>query len=107
MGKRAVRDAEVIDETFAGLVSPAEVHSIGRPDLTTDRPGDVLVDEVRRFEAEGGFKEIARARAEERRKEEEADAAAKPRQNLPDFGIKIQSSDAHIADAGLGTSDEK
>nr|WP_250807935.1 hypothetical protein [Neorhizobium tomejilense] len=45
----------VIDETFRGVSAPQEIHRLGREDLTENRPGDVLVDAVKRFAAKGGF----------------------------------------------------
>lgn len=51
----------VIDETFRNLVDPADVHRMGRPDLGTGRPGDVLVEEVRSFASKGGFAGPAKA----------------------------------------------
>jgi hypothetical protein len=51
----AVIEDSIIDDTFKGLISPLEVHSMGREDITEDRPGDVLVAEVKQFAAAGGF----------------------------------------------------
>lgn len=92
MGKRAVTDTDVIDDTFVGLASPAEIHSIGRPDISEGRPGNLLVEEVARFEQEGGFKELAKEREAKRIEDLDGDRkdGASP---LPDFGIRLPSSD--------------
>lgn len=50
----AIEDS-VIDETFRNVVSPIEVHRLGREDITENRPGDVLVQAVTSFAAKGGF----------------------------------------------------
>jgi D-lyxose ketol-isomerase len=58
MGKPQVDttiEDSVIDETFKNLVSPTEIHRLGREDITENRPGDVLVDNVTKFAARGGF----------------------------------------------------
>lgn len=104
MGERAVTGQDVIDETFAGLAAPAEIHLMGRPDLSDGRPGQTLVDEVRRFEAEGGFKEIAKSREDLRRAEEAADATV-VREALPDFGITLsgeRQADLEATETGDG-----
>lgn len=104
MGERAVSDASVIDETFAGLASPSEVHSMGRLDIETGRPGELLVAEVQKFEADGGFKQIAKARADERRKDESGNGIEK--KHLPDFGIKVPAGEARDLDIAPGNDDE-
>lgn len=58
MGKPQVEttiEDSVIDETFKNVVSPTEIHRLGREDIVENRPGDVLVDAVTRFAAKGGF----------------------------------------------------
>ena len=57
MGQGSVKtlDAGVVDETFEGLTKPHEVHAMGRPDIAEGRPGDVLVEAVRRF-ADAGWR---------------------------------------------------
>lgn len=98
MGERAVTEASVIDETFAGLAEPAEIHRAGRPDIEDGRPGDVLVSEVRKFASEGGFRKLADERDSLRKKEEEIDASVK-RDPLPDFGVRQQAADAREFEA--------
>jgi cysteine synthase len=51
----------VIDATFRGVSAPQEIHRMGREDITENRPGDVLVDAVKRFAAGGGFTRAAEA----------------------------------------------
>lgn len=50
----AIEDS-IIDETFKGVVSPSEIHRLGREDIVENRPGDVLVDAVKAFSSKGGF----------------------------------------------------
>ena len=50
-----VIEDSVIDETFKGVVSPSEIHRLGREDIVENRPGDVLIDAVKAFSAKGGF----------------------------------------------------
>lgn len=88
MGQGSVKtlDAGVVDETFEGLTKPHEVHAMGRPDIAEGRPGDVLVEAVRRFADAGGFADLRERRESERRA-----AEAKPVQPpLPDFRGGVQ-----------------
>jgi hypothetical protein len=58
MGKPQVDttiEDSIIDESFKNVVSPTEVHRLGREDITENRPGDVLIDAVTKFAAKGGF----------------------------------------------------
>lgn len=55
----------VIDATFRGVSAPQEIHRMGREDITENRPGDVLVDAVKRFTAVGGFSRAAEAARED------------------------------------------
>ena len=107
MGQPAVNEANVIDETFVGLATPSEVHSMGRPDILSGRPGEMLVEEVQRFEAEGGFKEIARIRNEERLRGEASDTSPAARRDLPDFGIRLPAGDARDLDVSKDPAGEK
>lgn len=50
---------DVIDETFKGLMAPSETHRIGRDDIDTDRPGDLLVQAVKEHALNGGFAKSA------------------------------------------------
>jgi hypothetical protein len=85
----------VIDESFAGLVSPVQTFEMGRPDIEDGRPGAVLVEEVRAFEAEGGFKKIAEERDAVRLADEQADAGvARPKARHADLGIVAKGVDA-------------
>ncbi|MBY3151036.1 hypothetical protein HFO56_01160 [Rhizobium laguerreae] len=45
----------IIDETFKNVVSPTEIHRLGREDIVENRPGDVLIDAVTKFASKGGF----------------------------------------------------
>lgn len=85
----------VIDESFAGLVSPVQTFEMGRPDIEEGRPGAVLVEEVRAFEVEGGFRKIAEDRDAARIADEQADAgAARPKVRHADLGIVARGVDA-------------
>lgn len=106
MGQRELIDQQVIDETFAGLSSPSEVHAMGRPDLKTGRPGDVLVRAVSEFDAAGGFREISKARGELRQKEATEDAAVR-KDSLPDLGIRIPVADAKELDLSKDSTDDE
>lgn len=53
-GNNAVESA-VIDETFRNVVDPVVIHRMGREDIVENRPGDVLVEEVKAHAARGGF----------------------------------------------------
>lgn len=97
MGERAVTEAGVIDETFAGLEHPAEVHNAGRPDIKAGRPGEALIAEVRKFASEGGFRKIAEDR-DLRRKEGESEAPVR-RDPLPDFGVRHQPGEGRDFEA--------
>lgn len=105
MGKQAVNAAEVIDDTFAGLVTPQEVHRMGRPDIKEGRPGDVLVAEVARFESEGGFRKLAEERGKERALDETPVRPASD-EPLPDFGLVLPSGEARERDLSKDSSDE-
>lgn len=92
----------VIDETFAGLANPSMTFEMGRPDITENRPGTALVEEVKKFDAEGGFKKIAEDRDEARIRDEKADAEVirtKPRH--VDLGIVTRGSDEPSAEDAL------
>lgn len=85
----------VIDESFAGLVSPVQTFEMGRPDIEEGRPGAALVEEVRAFEAEGGFRKIAEDREAVRIADDQADAgAARPKVRHADLGIVAKGADA-------------
>lgn len=85
----------VIDESFAGLVSPVQTFEMGRPDIEEGRPGAVLVEEVRAFEVEGGFKKIAEDRDAVRAADEQTDAGAtRPKVRHADLGIVAKGVDA-------------
>lgn len=84
----------VIDETFAGLVSPSMTFEMGRPDIVDGRPGAALVEEVQKFDAEGGFKRITEDRETARIEADQADAAVtrKPIKHA-DLGIVTKGSE--------------
>ncbi|NTF17494.1 hypothetical protein G6L37_03710 [Agrobacterium rubi] len=88
----------VIDETFAGLVSPKQTFEMGRPELTENRPGTALVEEVRDFDAKGGFRQIAEDRETVRANDEKADAAAGKTKRHADLGIVTKGVDDVTAD---------
>jgi hypothetical protein len=84
---------QVIDETFAGLSRPSQTFEMGRPDIVEDRPGAVLVAEVRAFEAEGGFGRIAEDRDARRLADEALDDAPRaPRVRAPAYDVEIKDS---------------
>jgi hypothetical protein len=84
---------QVIDETFAGLSRPSQTFEMGRPDIVDDRPGAVLVAEVRAFEAEGGFERISEDRDARRLADEALDAAPRaPRPRTPAYDVEIKDS---------------
>jgi hypothetical protein len=88
----------VIDETFAGLVAPVQAFEMGRTDIEEGRPGAVLVEEVRAFEAEGGFRKIAEDREAGRVADEKADAGvARPKMRHADIGIVAKDVDVPAA----------
>jgi hypothetical protein len=92
----------VIDESFAGLVSPVQTFEMGRPDIEDGRPGAVLVEEVRAFEAEGGFRKIAEDREAGRIADEQADAGvARPKMRHADIGIVARDVEAPSAGDSL------
>jgi len=105
MGERAVKAADVIDDSFAGLVAPAEIHRMGRPDVKEGRPGDVLVAEVARFEREGGFKRLAKER-EEQRALDEASGRPASDEPLPDFGLRTPAGETRDRDLSKDSSEE-
>lgn len=83
MGQPAVIENDhVIDETFAGLANPAKTIEIGKDDVEGERPGAVLIDAVKQFERDGGFKRIQEKRNEEIAAADATDAAAKKSQTI-------------------------
>jgi hypothetical protein len=88
----------VIDETFAGLVNPVQTFEMGRPDIEENRPGTVLVEEVRAFEAKGGFKQIAEDREAARIADEKADVAISRKMKHEDLGIVTNGTDGPSMD---------
>jgi hypothetical protein len=90
MGKPAVIDnAAVIDETFAGLANASETFEIGN-DVTGERPGAILIDAVKQFEKDGGFKRIQETRNADLVNAEIADAAARAKHKI-DLDISLPS----------------
>ena len=79
-----MEQSAVIDETFAGLADPVQTFEMGRADLTEDRPGAILVAEVRDFRADGGFARLADARDADRVRGEEIDSASKQPRKVHD-----------------------
>jgi hypothetical protein len=58
MGKPAVIDnAGIIDESFSGLANPVETIELGG-DVAGERPGAILIDAVKQFDKDGGFRKI-------------------------------------------------
>lgn len=88
MGKTAV-NSNVIDESFAGLLDPKEVHELGREDITSGRPGESLLQIVQEF-GPAGFKKIAEDRARERESQVAADVKENGKK-LADFGINTKA----------------
>jgi hypothetical protein len=72
MGQEAT--ANVIGLDLASLTrEPQAVFELGRDDITESRPGQILIEEVRKFQATGGFRELEAVRDEEYAKEKELD----------------------------------
>lgn len=89
MGKTAVNH-DIIDESFAGLLNPKEVHELGREDISSGRPGESLLQIVQEF-GQSGFDKIVADRAKER----ETLAASDVKENgkkLADFGLGSKTS---------------
>jgi hypothetical protein len=73
MGQEAT--ANVIDLDLQSLTrEPQAVFALGREDLTQNRPGQILIEEVRKFQAKGGFRELEAVRDAEYEKEKELDS---------------------------------
>jgi hypothetical protein len=67
--------ANVIGLDLASLTrEPQAVFELGREDITENRPGQILIEEVRKFQAQGGFRELEAARDAEYASEKELDA---------------------------------
>ncbi|WP_315922801.1 hypothetical protein [Mesorhizobium sp. SP-1A] len=79
----------IIDESFAGLMDPKEVHELGREDITSGRPGQSLLQIVQEFGHEG-FKQIVETRARERAALAASDAPEAGKK-LADFGLNSKS----------------
>lgn len=75
----------MIDEAFAGLLDPKQIHELGREDITSDRPGESLLKIVQEFGHEG-FKNIVEKRAKERDAAIAAETTEKDKK-LADFGL--------------------
>ncbi len=72
MGQEAT--ANVIGLDLASLTrEPQAVFELGREDITEGRPGQILIDEVRKFQAIGGFRELEQARDADYAREKELD----------------------------------
>jgi len=91
MGKAS--NNRIIDETFIGLLDPKEVHELGREDITSDRPGQSLLQIVQEF-GRKGFDQITEERAAQRAALESADVSQKGKK-LADFGLDINNGPAH------------
>jgi len=82
MGQPAViTNADIIDDTFAGLVNPIDVIELGK-DTECERPGATLVNAVKQFEKDGGFKLIQEQRNAKITQGEMIDAEARRNQNV-------------------------
>jgi len=92
MGERAIDNIGVIDDTFAGLLNPRDRIDLGRPDLK-ERPGDTLVEAVRTFEREGGFKALQKMRDERRREAEAPDVRSGRRDPMMDVSLPAARAD--------------
>lgn len=72
MGQEAT--ANVIGLDLASLTrEPQAIFELGREDITEGRPGQILVEEVRKFQAKGGFRELEAVRDAEYANEKELD----------------------------------
>lgn len=82
MGQKV--NAQIIDETFSGLLEPSAIHEVGGEGIV-DRPGQILLDAVNSFGREG-FRQLVKDRETER-------AAAEALEKAPDR--------THIVDLNL------
>jgi len=79
--------ANVIGLDLASLTrEPQAVFELGREDITEDRPGKILIEEVRKFQAKGGFRELEALRDAEYAKEKELDRKVGKRE-MKEFSI--------------------
>lgn len=74
MGQPGIENYGLIDDSFAGLSRPQRTIDMGRPDLAGERPGATLVEAVRKFERDGGFKALREERDVARHRGQEPDA---------------------------------
>lgn len=96
MGQEIERS--VISHEFAALtMEPQAIYELGREDLTTDRPGQILISEVRKFQAQGGFRQLQEIRDREAGIELQKDSFIGKR-NLGEFSLKNQTANSPNAD---------
>lgn len=89
---------EVIDLQFASLTrKPQAVFELGREDITTERPGQIMLEAVEKFAADGGFRKLQEAQDEKNQMERVADSKIGKREmkefNIPLTGVNPSSLD--------------
>jgi len=87
----------VIDDAFSGIAQPQRTIEMGRPDIETDRPGETLVEAVREFARDGGFRAIREERNQQRAKEESAGRAVR-RESPADISLPAIQPDEPARD---------
>ncbi|MTH95982.1 hypothetical protein [Roseibium sp. RKSG952] len=84
----------IINLDMKGLVSPEEIHEVGE-ETDGERPGEVLIAEVRSFASDGGFtrlrEEAEMAETHEQEKEAEArqESAKRKLATISNFAARI------------------
>jgi hypothetical protein len=97
MGQEATTN--VIGLDLASLTrEPQAVFELGREDITENRPGQILIEEVRKFQADGGFRQLESVRDAEYAKEKELDAKIGKRE-MKEF--KVSEAAIPVAKADL------
>ena len=90
--------ANVIGLDLASLTrEPQAVFELGREDITENRPGQILIDEVRKFQAIGGFRELEAVRDAEYAKEKELDGKIGKR-DMKEFRVTEAANPVVVVD---------
>lgn len=91
MGEPAViNNSRIIDDTFAGLENPINVIELGK-DVDGERPGATLVNAVKQFGKDGGFRLIQEQRNAAIAADETADEITKRNRKI-EIEITIPTS---------------
>lgn len=97
--------ANVIGLDLASLTrEPQAVFEIGREDITENRPGQVLIEEVRKFQANGGFRELEAKRDAEYAREKERDGKIGKRE-MKEFRVNEAIKPVSAVDLGQENQD--